>query len=167
MKKIAGYFDQNFEKHITIVLFSAMICLCLLQVFFRFVINASLAWTEELSRYCFIASIYSAASYGVKTDDHIRVDVLNSLLPRRAAFYLRVLADMIWFVFSVYVVCSGVGMCRIFIIRGQSTPTLHIPSGYLYAVVPVGFGLMAVRIVQKVISDIRNHFHAAKAGEAE
>lgn len=155
MKKTIKFLDENFEKYISISLFSAMIVLCVLQVFFRYVINTSLAWTEELARYCFIASIYFGASYGVRSDEHIRVEVLSSFLPQKAAFICRTIADILWLVFSVYIVYISIGMCETFIMRGQTTPTLHLPTGAVYAIVPVGFTLMSIRVFQKIWRDIK------------
>ena len=37
-----------------IILFVILICACVLQVFFRFVLHNSLSWSEELARFCFI-----------------------------------------------------------------------------------------------------------------
>lgn len=157
MKKILTFLDENFEKYISIFLFSAMIDLCMLQVFFRYVVNMSLAWTEELARYCFIASIYSAASYGIKKDEHIRVELLNSILPDKPRAAVRFLADVIWLLFSLYISCISIDMCQTFIRRGQTTPTLHLPTGYVYGIIPAAFILMSVRLIQKLFRDIRNH----------
>ena len=41
-------------SYVGVALFCVLIVACVLQVFFRFVLNNSLAWSEELARYCFI-----------------------------------------------------------------------------------------------------------------
>ena len=46
VNRIVGY--------VGIAVFLALIIACVMQVFFRFVLNNSLSWTEELARYCFI-----------------------------------------------------------------------------------------------------------------
>lgn len=83
MKKTILFLDQNLEKILCLVLFGAMIFLAVLQVIFRFVLNASLDWTEELARYCFIASIYAGAALGVKEEQHIRVEIVNVFFLRK------------------------------------------------------------------------------------
>lgn len=167
MKKLLTFLDENFEKYISIFLFSAMIDLCMLQVFFRYAVNMSLAWTEELARYCFIASIYSAASYGVKGDEHIRVELLNSILPERPRAAVRIMADVIWLLFSLYVVRISINMCQTFIQRGQTTPTLHLPTGYVYGIIPAAFALMSVRLIQKLYKDLKKQTAKPQEGGSE
>ena len=41
-------------SYVGIAVFLVLILACVMQVFFRFVLNHSLSWTEELARYCFI-----------------------------------------------------------------------------------------------------------------
>lgn len=166
MKKLLKFLDENLEKYLSIGLFGMMIFLCVLQVVFRYLINTSLAWTEELARYCFIASIYFGASYGIKNDEHIRVEIFNSILPKKAAFCLRTIANVIWLLFSLYIVYIGVDMCQTFVMRGQTTPTLHLPTGYVYGIVPVGFALMSIRIAQKLWKDIHEWINQS-TGEGE
>lgn len=130
--------------------------LALLQVIFRFVINFSLDWTEELARYAFIASIYAGASLGVTTNDHIRVEIIGMILPKLGQKIARIAADAIWLAFSVLITIQGFGISQIFLSTGQHTPTLHLPTGYVYMVVPAGFLLMSLRLVQSLCRQIRS-----------
>lgn len=74
--KVLRFLDENIEKILCVVLLAAMSILIVVQVFFRYALNNSLSWTEELSRYMFIWLIYIGISYGVKMDKHICVDAV-------------------------------------------------------------------------------------------
>lgn len=78
MKNKINYFMNNIEEYVSILLFSSLIILCFLQILFRFVFNFSLSWTEELSRYVFIALVYISASLAVIRGAHVRVEVIDN-----------------------------------------------------------------------------------------
>lgn len=155
MKKTMLFLDQNLEKILCLVLFGAMIFLAVLQVIFRFVLNASLDWTEELARYCFIASIYAGAALGVKEEQHIRVEIVNVIFPEKIAFGIRFIANLIWLGFAILIMVQGFQMCSVFFANGQTSPTLRLPMGMVYSVVPIGFFLMTIRLIQRIYMDFK------------
>ena len=56
MKKLQQVSDiiNKCVSYIGMVIFIVLIVACVAQVFFRFILNNSLSWSEELARYCFI-----------------------------------------------------------------------------------------------------------------
>ncbi|KUO48805.1 MAG: hypothetical protein APF76_18160 [Desulfitibacter sp. BRH_c19] len=150
MNKTLRFLDANFDRYLCIILFGSMVMLACLQVLFRFVLNYSLDWTEELARYCFIASIYAGAALGVKDDQHIRVEAVNLLLPKMAQKWLRFFADSIWLIFSIYIMIQGFEIYSVLLKSGQTSPTLRIPMGMVYGIIPIGFLLMSIRLIQSL-----------------
>ena len=63
--KVLRFLDDNLEKMLCTITLALMSAIIVLQVFFRYVLNNSLAWSEELARYLFIWTIYIGISYGV------------------------------------------------------------------------------------------------------
>jgi len=55
-------------------LFAATIVVVLLQVVSRYLLDNSLTWTEELSRYLFAWIIFLGAALGLRDQSHIKVD---------------------------------------------------------------------------------------------
>ena len=64
--KIIRWLDDNLEEALLIALLVMMTLLMGLQVFSRYILNASLSWSEELTRYLFIWSGFLSISYCIK-----------------------------------------------------------------------------------------------------
>ena len=80
--KVLKFLDENLEKMLCVIFLALMSIIIVLQVFFRYVLNNSLSWSEELARYLFIWMIYIGISYGVKLDKHICVDAVYTFMPK-------------------------------------------------------------------------------------
>lgn len=65
--KIIRWLDDNLEEALLIALLVLMTLLMGLQVFSRYILNASLSWSEELTRYLFIWSGFLSISYCIKS----------------------------------------------------------------------------------------------------
>ncbi|MEB3103888.1 TRAP transporter small permease [Ferviditalea candida] len=148
--------DEHFEEYLSVILFSLMTLLIFLQIIFRFLLNASLDWTEELARYSFVWLVYLSASLGVKKNRHIRVELVEKLLPQKASKWFGFLAELIWLLFSLTMVKQGYLVAKMNLETGQNSPSLNLPMGFVYAIIPIGFGLISLRVLQKIILRFRN-----------
>lgn len=61
---------------------SAMAALVVIQVFFRYVLDASLDWAEEMARLAFVWAIFLAIPHGVRIGIHVGIDVVVRMLPQ-------------------------------------------------------------------------------------
>ena len=66
--------------YVGMVFFIVLIIACVMQVFFRFVMNHSLSWTEETARYCFIWMHMIGASLLIQDGGHATVTVILDAL---------------------------------------------------------------------------------------
>ena len=76
---MARLFWRVFEKTVNttaVILFSAMVMVTAVGVFFRYVLNAALPWAEEADRYLFIWLTFIGASITMRHKAHIAVDIL-------------------------------------------------------------------------------------------
>ena len=91
-----GHVYRNLEQYFCAFLMVLMVSCLGAQVFFRFVLNASLTWSEELSRFAFIWLVYMGAVLGAKERIHIRVTAFHRLLPAAARGWVLPAADLLW-----------------------------------------------------------------------
>ena len=69
--------DDNFEEYLVMFLMLVMIITAFAQVIFRFVIQMSLDWSEELARYAFLWCMFISAGMAVKHRRHIKDNDLH------------------------------------------------------------------------------------------
>src|ERR1700755_3365414 len=75
--------EHHPEDWITLVLFWALAIIVFLQFFTRYILNDSLAWTEEIARYLLIAVTFAGAAMAVRRNTHIHVEFFYVYLPKR------------------------------------------------------------------------------------
>lgn len=149
------YFDEHFEESLVVLMMAAMSVIIGLQIFMRYVMGASLSWSEELSRYLFIWATYLGVAYGVRKDAHIRVSMLTDLLSRKNGIYARILTHIIFGAFAAFVMYQGWIMVEKTFRFGQKSASLGIPMGLVYLAPLTGFAFTVLRLLQAIVLDLR------------
>jgi TRAP-type C4-dicarboxylate transport system permease small subunit len=89
-------------------MFVGLVLACVMQVFFRFVLNNSLSWTEELARYLFVWMHLIGASLLIEDNGHATVTVILDLLHGKARKVVNILIEAIIFIDGTLMLYSGV-----------------------------------------------------------
>lgn len=76
---------------ITLAMFSAVVILVLAQVFFRYVMQISVPWTEEMARILFQISVMSGFAFAYKERENIVVDFIFENLSQSTKRALSIL----------------------------------------------------------------------------
>lgn len=134
------------EDWATFVFFWALALTVFLQFFTRYVLNDSLAWTEEIARYELICVTFIGASVAVRKNTHIHVEFFYIYFPLPLARALSTLVDVIRTAF--YAVCTYLSWQVAEIMKTQQMVVIDWPLSYLYWIVLVGFAAMTFRSVQ-------------------
>ncbi len=121
-----------------------MCLVVLLGVFTRYVLNDSLAWTEELARYSMMWLSWLGGGLALRRGSHIAVEFLTDALPpaaRAAVMFAGRLG-----VFFFLGVCLWYGADLTSRVSMQSTIALGISMQIPYAAIPVGAFMMAYHL---------------------
>ena len=147
---------DHLEEYLLVSTLMVSVTLVFFQVVMRYVFKNSLSWSEELARYLFLWQIWIGASFAVKEHRHLRIEVLLDQFQGRARQGFELAVLVIWFGFSLFLAKEGFELARMLFERGQVSPAMQIPMGYAYAAVPVGCGLMAVRLIGEMAGILRS-----------
>ena len=147
---------DNFEEVFCVFTMAIMVACLAIQVVIRAVAGTSLAWTEELSRYSFLWTVYIGAALVAKHNSHVRITAQFLPLPVKIRLAFRLLADAIWAALTLYIAWQSWTVLREGMEFPEISPTLHIVKAYVEMVIPAGFALMAWRIAETWIARCKN-----------
>lgn len=126
---------------LAICAFLIMITSSVLQVFFRYVLDSPLQWTEELARLTCVLTTYFGGVVILMTREHIRVDIIDNYVFGRSADAVAMLVDLLmsWFLLSV-----AYGCWRLTNATWETfTATMDwFRTGYIYAAVGISMLVM-------------------------
>ena len=140
----------NIEKIISAGALLIMTIITVDQVFNRYVLENSLDWSEELARYLFIWSVYVGCSYATYKDRHLEVTILRTVCNGKFARPLTLFSLFCTFAFCALVTIVGVKFILFLASTGQNTPALEISAYWVYLCMPVGFGFMGLRVLERM-----------------
>ena len=124
---------------LSVALLATYFGLVLLQVFFRYVLNESLFWAEEVVRGLMLWGILLGSSLVAASRGHIRVEVLELVLPPAGQRVVAWLANVLTLAFSLILLWAGIQLIE----RSwlQQSPVLEVPKWTVYLAIPVGAAL--------------------------
>lgn len=162
LKKWLRFIDENFEKPFLVFGMLAIILIISYQTFYRYVLtdlfgtSGGAAWTEETARYIFIWISYLAVPVAIKRRNNIRVDLVFERLSPRLQAISWVIVDLAFLTLTGVIMIMGMDHLKMMMKFPQTTPALMIPYFIPYMVLPIGFGLMSIRILQDLYARVQD-----------
>src|SRR5512143_4163005 len=93
----------RFEDWLAFGFFWLLAATVFLQFFTRYALNDSAGWTEEISCYLLICTVFIGATISVRKNNHIHVDFFYRYLPRPVTRVMSTFVDVVRIAFFVYV----------------------------------------------------------------
>lgn len=140
----AAQFVERWLTVFTCVLLVAMVVVILLQVIFRYAVNVSLAWTEEVGRYLFVWVCLLGSALAYRLAAHSGYETFVMGLSPKAANRVMGFVDFAVGVFSLVMVIASKELIEAGM--GQFTPATEFPIGYVYIAFPIA-GLITLLFV--------------------
>ncbi len=102
----------------------------------RYIVGRPLFWTEELARFALIwMTFLGSAVLLMRSDGHIRFDLLQNLCDTRTNALLGVICNIVIVAMLVVILAGSILMIQTS--TRHFSPALSIPMPYVYAVIPV------------------------------
>ena len=136
------------------------------QIIMRSVVNNSLVWSEELTRYVFIWQIWMGVSIAQRDKQHIKVELLYSLVKNeRAKSAIDIVATTIWIAFSAFLLVNGTELIQQMMGRGNVSSAMRLPMYIVYLVLPLSAFVLCLRLAAQIVEDIKTLIFGKKEAE--
>ncbi|HIW40747.1 MAG TPA: TRAP transporter small permease [Candidatus Mediterraneibacter vanvlietii] len=155
MKRILKWLDDYLEEVLLAAALTAMAVIMGVQVFCRYVLGASLSWSEELTRYIFIWAGFLSISYCTKKCISIKIEQFVALFPKRGKAVFKVVNHTLELILFVYLIPFAWKYLMSAVANGQTSPAMGIPMYLVQAAPLTGFILAAVRVFQRWIIEFK------------
>ena len=160
----------NFIRGVERKLISALMILMPLAYCFnvgvRFLapsLASNFAWIEELVLFGLAWLVFAGLGLALERGRHIAMTALFNRLSGTKKRWIGVLINLVGLTFCVFIAKAGIDLTLFVMRSGQISPTLDVSMAWLYAPVPVGFSLLALRYLLELLRR-DNRFNAADRG---
>jgi len=164
MRKLLVIVSKDADLYLASLAFIYVAAMAFVLMLARYVFSVSLPGLEELNMVVFVWFLYLSMIYCVRTDTHIRVEVLDLVLGRMMRLITSVFANVlvlaftsIMFYYSWKLVWFNIGR------DAATTPVLGLPYYLVYAVLPVSFLLFSVVLIYRALLDLKRFFSERRA----
>lgn len=123
----------------------------MLGVFFRYVLNDSLTWVEDVSLILMVTTAFLVAAFAYRTGANVSIELLVQYLPEKLMRGLRILVNVLvlWILYRY--LFESIALIE----RGWSIKvnTLPFAWAWCYMILPLCFGAMILVAIELLMRD--------------
>lgn len=149
-RTLCAALSDHVDKATTFVAVCATVLFALVMlagVFFRYALNASLSWSDELATILFGWSIFLFIASAYLHGEHVHIDLLVRRMPRRWQQRVSLLAEGLAGGYLLSLLIASVVAFEV--VRGSRTDALQIPLAAHFAAIPVAATIMLLHWVRR------------------
>jgi TRAP-type C4-dicarboxylate transport system permease small subunit len=141
--KISDKINRTVE-YITGFFLFVMVIIIFIQVIFRYLLENSLSWSEEMARYLFIWVTILGVSIGVKRGFLVAITLLVDELKPNVKKWFGMFTNLVILFFSLIMIVYGASL--VFNVAAQLSPAMRIPMPFVYTSIPVSGLIILIHI---------------------
>jgi TRAP-type C4-dicarboxylate transport system permease small subunit len=157
LRKILHFLDEHIEEYVAFSLFAVMLFVLLAQILLRYTVAIGIPWSDEVARFSFQWVIYLGISLAMKEGQHIKIDAVMGLWPKKLRSAVIIFSDFIIVMFGFYLVYGGYFYVAKIFRQGSMGVAFQIPLGFVYLAIPVGYALTCIRAFQGICREYRRY----------
>lgn len=148
---------DNIEEVLCAICLSIMTIITFINVIARYVLSASLSFTDEITTYLFVLLSLLGSAIAAKRGAHLGLTVILDVVNPFVQKVLKIIGYVFAVIFSGTVCYYGIFMVQRQFARGQVTAGMQWPEWIFGAFVPIGAFFLTVRFIQVLIKEIKSN----------
>lgn len=136
---------------VTVILI-LLIAIVVYSIFMRYVQNSAPGWTEEVSLFLIVYVVFLAGRVALNRGQHVGITFIVDMLPSNASLIARALSSIGTMIFMMSLTWYGYKFSIFF--QNFTAPATGVSMFWLYVIIPIGAGLMAVEALILLVRDI-------------
>lgn len=154
--KILRTFDRALTSVVMaflVVAFATMLGLAVVQVFLRGAFHTGLLWGDVAARHLVIWVGFFGAYLATRENKHFHIDILTRFLSERLRLWFAAFSDLFAALICFLLMQASVTYLTVGL-DAESTLFLGISQRTVAMIVPIGFGLMMVQFLLRMVESI-------------
>lgn len=155
-EKVSAQINQGVEL-LLIVIGVCMTSIIMVQVFYRYVLNDSLFWSEEVVRFLLVWMAFLGASAAYWRKLHPSMDMLFNYLSLPSREKVTIVIHLISMILFSFMIVSGFQFA--YFIRHQIFPTLMMPKWVVFIIIPISGMILLFHCITFAIMALGGNRH--------
>lgn len=123
----------------------------------RYFLRSPLAWVIEVTQYILVWFTFLSVAWVLRSDRHIKVEVLTTHLPRRVQIILDLFSDLIGLIVTGTVtIFSAILVTRFYSTHMRETSLLEPLSWPLFLAIVAGSALTMFEFIRRIFKDCQS-----------
>jgi TRAP-type C4-dicarboxylate transport system permease small subunit len=123
------------------------------QVFYRYALNHSLFWSEELARYLLVWLSFLGASAAYYRKVHPGIDILYRQMPAHVRKASRMGVHGVSLLLFAIMIYYGAQFA--YFVRMQISPALYLPKWIVFSIIPISGTILLVHGLSLLLDDLK------------
>ena len=119
-------------ENVTVLLLTVMFASFIIQIFWRYVLNNPIGWSEEVVITMWMWTVLWGAAFVIRENEEIRFDILYSAVSERTRHVFAIVTGTI--LVLVYAISLPAAYSYVTFMKVERSAYLHVPINYMYSI---------------------------------
>ncbi len=144
---------EKIEECGLIFLFTCLLLIACLQIVLRNIFATGIGYADPLLRHLVLWTGLLGATLATKQDRHIHIDILPRIVPERGKAFLQIAINLFSTIICIFLTYAAIKFIKDEY-QAATNLFLQIPIWILEVILPIAFGIMAIRFFAKTITNV-------------